>query len=790
MMKIKDSQKPELKKRTDGSRTDKQTARCALAALCTALATVVRQNPADVPDAGIHNSILAQLYKLMEQCSKILDGHGFTVLVLFGALFFVYARFLFPGACTRFLVPLNGAPTPKTKRSFPVASEGQSLQSAPLPAIKGDRVLAAIFSILYTGGRAFRWSGSLGSLVSPKINLLGTIVLLVGFYFLYLLCIRLLHALISSRNPDGKSGYRKRFAGSHPVCVYWLLIMAFWSIHLIARFPGAMSYDNWNQLAYYYGVKPFTTAQPIFHTWLFGTFIRAGKEIAGSANLGLFGFVLMQSMLMAAALSCTIVFMKKWRAPRWLTGLSLFLYCVTPYFAGYAAFPIKDYLYTVGFLFWVMCILQLLTASCYSSSRKDAASANEDKAQQNITSLGSNSEKTKKIEDIKKIFEQGKTETTEKNLLSIEEEQKNLLRRILLPWILSVTLMILCRKNGSYVYIAASFCLLLVWIRDWRKTEKYASNSAESEEKNATGNSTEKKSADFPNAANKKYADSKCTVDSKLSLSCAELSVRIWFLRLIMLALPLLLSSTVNGAITRAYHVEKDSPKEAFSLPFQQTARYVKEYPEDVTEEEKTVIAKVLNYDQLPTLYTEDSADAVKTTYHARSTKELTDYLAVWFRMFLRHPLCYIEATWDQNYYAFMPDYDAVVYNQDVNYGMSIMPQSFIDEIGFTIPAPLQGAAITICSFYGLLNRLPVIGRLNNMGVSILLLFALCLFYARDCRRRDFAALIPGLMTFIFILLGPVIDVQPRYAFPILYALPLLMGYYIQAADSNSTPLN
>ncbi len=720
-----------------------RTARCALAALCTALATVVQLNPADVPDAGIHNGIIAQLYKLMEQCSQILDGQGFTVLVLFGALFIVYARFLFPGVGARFLVLLNSAPAPKTKRSFPAVSSGDPVQSAPipgterplpvtskgkplpyapLPAIKGDMVLAAVFSILYTGGRAFRCSGSLGSLISPKINLLGTIILLVGFYFLYLLCIRLLHALlccgrnsrffangeqveddsssrfseqISSRNPVDKSGYRNRFANTHPLLSVWLLIMAFWSIHLIARFPGAMSYDNWNQLAYYYGVKPFTTAQPIFHTWLFGTFIRAGKEITGSSDLGLFAFVLMQNMLMAAALSCTIVFMKKWRAPRWLTGLSLFLYCVTPYFAGYAAFPIKDYLYTVGFLFWVMCILQLLTDSRHSSVRKDVTHANENKVQQNSS-----------------------------------------VHRILLPWILSVTLMILCRKNGSYVYIAASFCLLLIWMKD-----QYRKGSS-------------------------------------------GLQARTWLLRLVMLALPLLLSSAVNGAITRAYHVEKDSPKEAFSLPFQQTARYVKEYPEDVTEEEKTVIAKVLDYDRLAELYTEDSADAVKTTYHARSTKELTDYLAVWLRMFLRHPLCYVEATWDQNYYAFMPDYDAVVYNQDVNYGMSIMPQSFIDEIGFTIPAPLQGTAIAICSFYSLLNRLPVIGRLNNMGVSILLLFTLCLFYAKDCRRRDFAALVPGLMTFIFILLGPVIDVQPRYAFPILYTLPLLLSYYMQAADS------
>lgn len=91
-----------------------------------------------------------------------------------------------------------------------------------------------------------------------------------------------------------------------------------------------------------------------------------------------------------------------------------------------------------------------------------------------------------------------------------------------------------------------------------------------------------------------------------------------------------------------------------FSLPFQQTARYVRDYGTEVTEDEKQAIEKVLDYNSLAEIYSEVTADPVKTTYHAQNTKELMDYFTVWFRQFLKHPVCYIESFWNQNYYIFL----------------------------------------------------------------------------------------------------------------------------------------
>lgn len=72
-----------------------------------------------------------------------------------------------------------------------------------------------------------------------------------------------------------------------------------------------------------------------------------------------------------------------------------------------------------------------------------------------------------------------------------------------------------------------------------------------------------------------------------------------------------------------------------FSLPFQQTACYVRDYRAEVTEEEKQAIKNVLDYNSLIEIYLEVTADPVKTAYHAKNSKELMEYFAVWVRQFL-----------------------------------------------------------------------------------------------------------------------------------------------------------
>ena len=52
-----------------------------------------------------------------------------------------------------------------------------------------------------------------------------------------------------------------------------------------------------------------------------------------------------------------------------------------------------------------------------------------------------------------------------------------------------------------------------------------------------------------------------------------------------------------------------------FSVPFQQTARYVKEHSEEITTEEAEAIRGILDFDHLAELYNPEISDAVKWTY-------------------------------------------------------------------------------------------------------------------------------------------------------------------------------
>ena len=81
------------------------------------------------------------------------------------------------------------------------------------------------------------------------------------------------------------------------------------------------------------------------------------------------------------------------------------------------------------------------------------------------------------------------------------------------------------------------------------------------------------------------------------------------------------------------------------SVPFQQTARYLREYPDDVTASEKKAINRILDYDVLAEKYNPELSDPVKITFRFRDDDNdpkldgyMNDYFKAWFAMFRRHP--------------------------------------------------------------------------------------------------------------------------------------------------------
>lgn len=84
--------------------------------------------------------------------------------------------------------------------------------------------------------------------------------------------------------------------------------------------------------------------------------------------------------------------------------------------------------------------------------------------------------------------------------------------------------------------------------------------------------------------------------------------------------------------------------QEMFSIPFQQTARYVRDHPTEISAAEKAVISKVLVIDDLPKKYNPIFADPVKGYSQRGSKKDYLAYLRVWAVQGVRHPGTYVDA--------------------------------------------------------------------------------------------------------------------------------------------------
>lgn len=67
-----------------------------------------------------------------------------------------------------------------------------------------------------------------------------------------------------------------------------------------------------------------------------------------------------------------------------------------------------------------------------------------------------------------------------------------------------------------------------------------------------------------------------------------------------------------NKVLLPSLEIANTSVREMLSVPFQQTARYAKYYGDEISEEDKEIIDKVLGYDDLGERYEPDLSDKVK----------------------------------------------------------------------------------------------------------------------------------------------------------------------------------
>lgn len=226
--------------------------------------------------------------------------------------------------------------------------------------------------------------------------------------------------------------------------------------------------------------------------------------------------------------------------------------------------------------------------------------------------------------------------------------------------------------------------------------------------------------------------------------------------------------SVYKDALLPALGVAEGPFAEVMSIPFQQTARYVRDYPEDVTTEEAEAIAAVIDYENLGTLYDPDLSDPVKGTFTG-DREALTPYLKTWLAHFLRHPDAYLQATINNIYGFFYPNTENFVfYNSLIN----------INDVQFqdcTALIPLR-SALSYC--VKLFESFPLTMPLSNTGFQMWIALYLAAFALFGCKDKRYAfVIVPSLIGAAVCAASPTFFLNGvRYALPVIYANPLLLS--------------
>ncbi|MCH5327065.1 MAG: hypothetical protein J1E29_07680 [Duncaniella sp.] len=260
---------------------------------------------------------------------------------------------------------------------------------------------------------------------------------------------------------------------------------------------------------------------------------------------------------------------------------------------------------------------------------------------------------------------------------------------------------------------------------------------------------------------------------------------------LLICAMPIVLCYWVNHKYYPSINVEDDSPKEANCMPFQQTARYLKTYPNDVTEEELSSIKAILITDSIVEYYLPYLCDPVKQFYfygktivipfdslqhfprwnHQGESEVLGKYHKSWLSMMLRHPDAYFDAQLSVIYPFFYSEKCNLIY---IERGWENSTATR-DEYSFFHATYFKDK---MCNMNIYLSRLPIFELIFRVYfyVWMSVFGVIFLIWKRDW--RGISVFLPTILSILLLILCPV--ATTRYVFPILVTNLLLFVYLLK----------
>lgn len=236
----------------------------------------------------------------------------------------------------------------------------------------------------------------------------------------------------------------------------------------------------------------------------------------------------------------------------------------------------------------------------------------------------------------------------------------------------------------------------------------------------------------------------------------------------------------LSGVVYPALGVAPGSVREALSIPFQQTARYVRDHAGDIPEGDLEAVDAVLDADAIGDLYRSHKSDPVKATFKEDATAaDIMGYARVWLKEFADDPVCYLEATCANYYgYFYVGDSSSWTYTSDLS--REVMAGDRLSEHFSFHQAenPVSRTLDGVCSAYRAFFQLAPVASLLLSAAFYDWALVFVAVGAWRHRLRWLAPLI-ALVTLVLsvALAGPCnASTYFRYAYPIAVVVPFLLA--------------
>lgn len=242
-----------------------------------------------------------------------------------------------------------------------------------------------------------------------------------------------------------------------------------------------------------------------------------------------------------------------------------------------------------------------------------------------------------------------------------------------------------------------------------------------------------------------------------------------------------LLLLVVQEAVYMPLHgIGKGPVGEMLSVPLQQTARYLQEHSDDVTEAEREVLQAGFDVELEALKYNPNISDSIKSHFLKKPDRDyLKEYFKVWFAQFRRHPDTYVQAFLNKIYGYFYVDCSKYKDDLTVTYiGNSEHWQDGYMDMEFTVKNGvlrdfLRHVVYTV-------EGMPVLSLLYSSGIYTYILLGMMLFLLARKKGRDVCVLVPAMSVLLICLLSPV-NGYLRYMMPVMAAWPVGLSwcYYV-----------